>query len=252
MIRRRARSDDLEAEPHRARVPVATPGTSRAISSPAARAWNTARRCTTGSRTGRRTFTCRRIRVSLGSVSSVRSRWSLGDQVGGQRAAEESLAIASTLESKRAINLARVGQFNAWLHQIRRSPEEALRLRRAGAGRRVRASDRMGDREPVDSQGPGDGAPRRDGPRRARRPGAREAVPRGTGVPRAPSRWSRTSSVSSAKRTTSQETTPRRSSCSTRPSGSATASANTPRCRVVPGPRPGEALRAQPTIARRA
>ncbi len=54
-------------------------------------------------------------------------RWSLGDQQGGLRAAEESLALASTLENKRAINLARTGQFNAWLHQIRHSYEDALR-----------------------------------------------------------------------------------------------------------------------------
>jgi len=54
-------------------------------------------------------------------------RWSLGDQHGGLRAAEESLALASTLENKRAINLARTGQFNAWLHQIRHNHEDALR-----------------------------------------------------------------------------------------------------------------------------
>ena len=53
-------------------------------------------------------------------------RWSLGDQEGGKRAAEASLTLASTLESKRAINLARTGQFNAWLHQIRHSHEDAL------------------------------------------------------------------------------------------------------------------------------
>ena len=53
-------------------------------------------------------------------------RWAIGDQVGGMRAAADSLALASTLESKRAINLARTGQFNAWLHQIRHSPEDAL------------------------------------------------------------------------------------------------------------------------------
>jgi len=53
-------------------------------------------------------------------------RWSMGDQVGGLRAAADSLALAATLESKRAINLARTGQFNAWLHQIRHCPEEAL------------------------------------------------------------------------------------------------------------------------------
>lgn len=53
-------------------------------------------------------------------------RWSLGDQQGGKHAAEASLALASTLESKRAINLARTGQFNAWLHQIRQSYEDAL------------------------------------------------------------------------------------------------------------------------------
>ena len=53
--------------------------------------------------------------------------WSLGDQEGGKRAADASLALASRLESKRAINLARIGQFNAWLHHIRHSYEEALR-----------------------------------------------------------------------------------------------------------------------------
>jgi class 3 adenylate cyclase/predicted ATPase len=46
-------------------------------------------------------------------------RWSLGDQIGGIRALEESGALAAALESKRAINLARIGQTNAWLHQIR-------------------------------------------------------------------------------------------------------------------------------------
>jgi class 3 adenylate cyclase/tetratricopeptide (TPR) repeat protein len=54
------------------------------------------------------------------------ARWSLGDQAGGVRAAEESLAAASAFENNRAINMVRVGQFNAWLHQIRRCPQEAL------------------------------------------------------------------------------------------------------------------------------
>ena len=58
-------------------------------------------------------------------------RWSLGDQLGGIRAAEESLAMATALESKRAINLVRVGVFNAWFHQIRRRPDEALRASEA-------------------------------------------------------------------------------------------------------------------------
>jgi len=64
-------------------------------------------------------------------------RWTLGDQIGGLRASEESLAAALALESKRAINVARVGQTNAWLHQIRRdyvkasaSAEHALAVAR--------------------------------------------------------------------------------------------------------------------------
>jgi len=54
-------------------------------------------------------------------------RWSVGDQVGGNRAADEAVALAAALESKRAINLSRIGQTNAWLHQIRRDYEKALR-----------------------------------------------------------------------------------------------------------------------------
>jgi class 3 adenylate cyclase/predicted ATPase len=54
-------------------------------------------------------------------------RWSMGDQVGAQRAAADALALASALEGKRAINLSRIGQFNAWLHQISGSYQEALR-----------------------------------------------------------------------------------------------------------------------------
>ena len=54
-------------------------------------------------------------------------RWSLGDQLGGLRAAEEAMALATALESKRAINIARVGQTNAWLHQIRRDYAAACR-----------------------------------------------------------------------------------------------------------------------------
>ena len=50
-----------------------------------------------------------------------------GRSTGRRRAAEESLTLASALESKRAINLSRTGQFNAWLHQIRHSHEDALR-----------------------------------------------------------------------------------------------------------------------------
>jgi hypothetical protein len=53
-------------------------------------------------------------------------RWSLGDQLGGLRAAEEAMALATALESKRAINIARVGQTNAWLHQIRRDLRRRL------------------------------------------------------------------------------------------------------------------------------
>jgi len=53
-------------------------------------------------------------------------RWSLGDQIGGQRAAEEAATLAATRESKRAINIARVGQTNAWLHHIRRDYQRAL------------------------------------------------------------------------------------------------------------------------------
>ena len=47
-------------------------------------------------------------------------RWSLGDQVGGQRASEEAVGRAAALENNRAINIARIGQTDAWLHQIRR------------------------------------------------------------------------------------------------------------------------------------
>jgi class 3 adenylate cyclase/tetratricopeptide (TPR) repeat protein len=54
-------------------------------------------------------------------------RWSLGDQRGGLRAGDEAFAIALALENKRAINLARVGQTNAWLHQIRRDYTSACR-----------------------------------------------------------------------------------------------------------------------------
>jgi class 3 adenylate cyclase len=53
-------------------------------------------------------------------------RWSLGDQVAGSHAAEEAVTRAAALESKRAINLARVGQTSAWLHQIRRDHQKAL------------------------------------------------------------------------------------------------------------------------------
>jgi tetratricopeptide (TPR) repeat protein len=53
-------------------------------------------------------------------------RWSLGDQVGGNQAAEEAIALAAALETRRAINLARIGQTNAWLHQIRRDYQQAL------------------------------------------------------------------------------------------------------------------------------
>ena len=53
-------------------------------------------------------------------------RWSLGDQNGGIRAAEEAMALAAARETKRAINLARIGQTNAWLHQIRRDYQKAL------------------------------------------------------------------------------------------------------------------------------
>jgi class 3 adenylate cyclase/tetratricopeptide (TPR) repeat protein len=53
-------------------------------------------------------------------------RWSLGDQVGGIQAAEESHVLAAALESRRAINLARIGQTNAWLHQIRGDYQKAL------------------------------------------------------------------------------------------------------------------------------
>jgi class 3 adenylate cyclase/tetratricopeptide (TPR) repeat protein len=53
-------------------------------------------------------------------------RWSLGDQVGGLRASEESRAAAAALESKRALNLSRIGQTNAWLHQIRHDHQQAF------------------------------------------------------------------------------------------------------------------------------
>jgi len=53
-------------------------------------------------------------------------RWSLGDQLGGIQALEESRILAAALESKRAINLSRIGQTNAWLHQIRRDYQKAL------------------------------------------------------------------------------------------------------------------------------
>jgi class 3 adenylate cyclase/tetratricopeptide (TPR) repeat protein len=53
-------------------------------------------------------------------------RWTLGDQVGGLKVADESRSFAKSLESKRAINLSRIGQYIAWLHQIRRAPREAL------------------------------------------------------------------------------------------------------------------------------
>jgi predicted ATPase len=53
-------------------------------------------------------------------------RWSLGDQLGAARAVETATALGSALESKRAINLARIGQTNAWLHQIRRDYQQAL------------------------------------------------------------------------------------------------------------------------------
>jgi predicted ATPase len=52
-------------------------------------------------------------------------RWALGDQVGGCQAADDALALANARESKRAINLARIGQYRAWLHQMRRDPEKA-------------------------------------------------------------------------------------------------------------------------------
>ena len=34
--------------------------------------------------------------------------------------------LGAALESKRAINLSRIGQFDAWLHQIRGDYQEAL------------------------------------------------------------------------------------------------------------------------------
>ena len=54
-------------------------------------------------------------------------RWSLGDQLGARQALEASKALAAALESKRAINLSRIGQTNAWLHQIRGDSMAALR-----------------------------------------------------------------------------------------------------------------------------
>lgn len=54
-------------------------------------------------------------------------RWSVGDQRGALEAASRSIELASDLESKQAVNLSRVGQFNAWLHQIRREPEAAYK-----------------------------------------------------------------------------------------------------------------------------
>jgi tetratricopeptide (TPR) repeat protein len=54
-------------------------------------------------------------------------RWSLGDQRGAFRALEASKALAAALESKRAINLSRIGQMNAWLHQMRGDFSAALR-----------------------------------------------------------------------------------------------------------------------------
>jgi len=53
-------------------------------------------------------------------------RWSLGDQLGARQALEASKALAAALESKRAINLSRIGQTNAWLHQMRGDFQEAF------------------------------------------------------------------------------------------------------------------------------
>jgi len=52
-------------------------------------------------------------------------RWSLGDQLGARQAIDASKALAAALESKRAINLSRIGQTNAWLHQMRGDSQEA-------------------------------------------------------------------------------------------------------------------------------
>ncbi len=54
-------------------------------------------------------------------------RWSLGDQLGARQALDASKALAAALESKRAINLSRIGQMNAWLHQMRGDSSAALR-----------------------------------------------------------------------------------------------------------------------------
>ena len=53
-------------------------------------------------------------------------RWSLGDQAGGIQAWESSHVLAGSLESRRALNLARIGQTDAWLHQLRRDYQKAL------------------------------------------------------------------------------------------------------------------------------
>lgn len=53
------------------------------------------------------------------------ARWTVGDQLGGIQAAEESERLANNRGHKWAINVARVGQYVAWLHQIRRAPVDA-------------------------------------------------------------------------------------------------------------------------------
>ncbi len=54
-------------------------------------------------------------------------RWSLGDQLGAREAIDRAMALASALESKRAINLVRVGLDHTWLHHMRRDNEQARR-----------------------------------------------------------------------------------------------------------------------------
>lgn len=54
------------------------------------------------------------------------ARWSVGDQLGGIRAAEECERSANVRGHNWAINVARAGLYVAWLHQIRRAPQQAF------------------------------------------------------------------------------------------------------------------------------
>ena len=85
-------------------------------------------------------------------------RWSVGDQVGGMLAAEESWVLGTALESKRAINLSRIGQYTAWLHQIRRAPQAALEAAERSLAIATAHRIRVGHCELVDSSGACDGA----------------------------------------------------------------------------------------------